>query len=163
MGLKAALFPDRMYKVRAMVIKEKADKLVELLGELQSFEPAEPKVPFGRPIEWARHDLLVILDHLNKFEQYLEYFELSIFPEPEQVYKFKSWKEASEEAIRKAKEVEKEFEERLSKIKEIEGKIFELSALLSKPQLVPGEAVKKLKEIVGDMVVERLPRNYRRT
>lgn len=140
-----------------MVIKEKADKLVELLGELQSFEPAEPKVPFGRPIEWARHDLLVILDHLNKFEQYLEYFELSIFPEPEQVYKFKSWKEASEEAIRKAKEVEKEFEERLSKIKEIEGKIFELSALLSKPQLVPGEAVKKLKEIVGDMVVERLP------
>ncbi len=157
MGLKAALFPDRMYKLRIMITKEKSDKLVELLSELQSFEPSEPKVPFGKPIEWARHDLLVAMDHLNKLEHYFEYFELSVFPEPDRAYKFKSWKEAAEEAFRRAAEIEKEFEERLERVKEIESKIFELSALLSKPQLVPGEAVKKLKEIVGDMVVEKLP------
>jgi len=157
MCLKASLFPDKMFKLRLLTPRETTDKLVEVLTELGSYEPDDVKSSFGNPIEWARHDLLVVMDHITKLENYFDYFELNIPPETEGVYKFKTWKDASKEAIDGAKEIEKEFEERLNKIREIETKILEVSSLLSKPHLIPEEAAKKLKEAAGAVALSEIP------
>ncbi len=159
MCLKASLFPDRMFKLRLVLPKNVVDKTVETITELGSYEPADVKSAFGENIEWARHDLLVVTDHITKLESFFEYFELSIIPEPDKTYKFKSWREAAQEAVKEAKEIEAEFEERMNKIREIETKMFEVSALLSKPHTLPEEMAKKLKEVAGLIALSEIPKD----
>jgi V/A-type H+-transporting ATPase subunit I len=159
MCLKASLFPDRMFKLRLVLPKNVVDKTVETITELGSYEPADVKSAFGENIEWARHDLLVVTDHITKLEGFFEYFELSIIPEPDKTYKFKNWREAAQEAIKEAKEIEAEFEERMNKIREIETKMFEVSALLSKPHTLPEEMAKKLKEVAGLIALSEIPKD----
>jgi len=156
-SIKAALFPDRMYKVRMLVPKDKADKLVEQIVKLGSYEPADIKVEFGKPIEWARRDLLVINDHLSKLEHYFDFFELSIEPEFAEPLKAKSWEEAAKKAIERAKKIEQEFERFANKIKEIEAKIFDVSTIISKPLALPKDVIEKLKEAFGLIVSQEIP------
>ncbi|ABU81791.1 V-type ATP synthase subunit I [Ignicoccus hospitalis] len=162
MCLKAALFPDRMFKVRVVVPKDSADKLVEKIVNLGSYEPAEAKVEFGAPIEWARRDLLVIMDHINKLEQYFEFFELSVEPEMGEPVKVKSWEEAAKVAAERAKKIEDEFEKYTSRIKEIEAKMFDVSTLISKPAELPKDVVEKLKETFNLIISREIPAELRK-
>ena len=157
MCIKAALFPDRMFKVRMLVPKDKVDKLVERIVRLGSYEPADVKTEFGKPIEWARRDLLVVIDHLNKLEHYFEYFELSIEPETGEPVKAKNWEEAAKIAVERAKNIEEEFEKFVTKIKAIEAKIFDVSTVISKPFALPKDVVEKLKEAFGLVVSREIP------
>ncbi len=163
MCIKASLFPDRMYKVRLLIPKDVTDKVVEKITQLKSYEPAEIKVEFGEPIEWARHDLLVVTDHLVKLESYFDYFELSIEPEDfEEVITAKSWHEVAETASESAKKIEETFEKYLNQIRAIEAKILEVGALLSKPLTLPKDIVEKLKDALGLIIAHEVPEDVKK-
>ncbi len=146
-----------MFKVRMLVPNDKVDKLVENITQLGSYEPADVQVEYGRPIEWARRDLLTVIDHLNKLEHYFEYFELSIEPESVETLKVKSWEEAARVASERAKKIEEEFEKYMGKIKAIEAKIFDVSTIISKPLALPKDVIEKLKEAFGLIVSQEIP------
>jgi V/A-type H+-transporting ATPase subunit I len=140
-----------------LIPKDAADKVVEKITQLGGYEPADVKAEFGVPVEWARHDLLVVSDHIVKLENYFEYFGLSIEPESIETIKAKSWHEVAQLASERAKKIEAEFERYMNKIREIEAKILEVSAILTKPLTLPKDVIEKLKEALGLVVSHEIP------